>query len=80
MRNVTVAATQFGCSWDLPANADHTGALMAKASRGDEEVLVHRFDLDAIADLRATWGIFRDRRPETYGVVAGLDGRRRQEF
>lgn len=54
--------------------ADHTGALMARADRTDEAVLVHPFDLQAIADLRASWGVFRDRRPETYGAVAGMDG------
>ena len=54
--------------------ADHTGALMARADRTDEAVLVHPFDLQAIADLRASWGLFRDRRPETYGAVAGMDG------
>ena len=42
--------------------ADHTGQLVAKASRDSEEVLVHRFDLEAIAALRASWGLFRDRR------------------
>lgn len=55
--------------------SDHTGQLVAKASRDTEEVLVATFDLDAIAALRASWGLFRDRRPETYGAVATLDGR-----
>ena len=55
--------------------ADHTGALLAKAGRAGEEVLVHRFDLAAIAALRASWGLFRDRRPEIYGAVATMDGR-----
>ena len=51
-----------------------TGAIMAKAARDGEEVLLHRFELEAIAALRASWGLFRDRRPETYGAVATLDG------
>jgi N-carbamoylputrescine amidase len=55
--------------------ADHTGQLMAKAGRDREEVLVHRFDLDAIARLRAGWGLFRDRRVDLYGRVGTLDGR-----
>jgi len=55
--------------------ADHTGQLLAKASRDAEEIVLASFDLDAIADLRASWGLFRDRRPETYGAVATLDGR-----
>ena len=55
--------------------ADHTGQLVAKASRDAEEILTTTFDLDAIAALRDTWGLFRDRRPETYAAVATLDGR-----
>ena len=55
--------------------SDHTGQLVAKASRDAEEMVLATFDLDAIAALRASWGIFRDRRPETYGAVATLDGR-----
>lgn len=55
--------------------SDHTGQLVAKASRDREEVLLATFDLDAIAALRASWGLFRDRRPHTYAAVATLDGR-----
>jgi N-carbamoylputrescine amidase len=55
--------------------ADHTGQLVAKASRDTEEVVLATFDLEAVAALRSTWGLFRDRRPETYGAVATLDGR-----
>ncbi len=55
--------------------ADQTGAIVAKAGCTNEGVILHRFDLDAIAALRQTWGLFRDRRPETYGAVATLDGR-----
>ncbi|MDM7930486.1 N-carbamoylputrescine amidase [Tabrizicola sp.] len=56
--------------------SDHTGQLLAKASRTTEEVLVHRFDLKAVADFRASWGLFRDRRTDLYGVVNTLDGLR----
>jgi len=56
--------------------ADHTGQLMAKAGREGEAVLTHQFDLDAIAALRASWGLFRDRRVDLYGSVTTLDGRR----
>jgi N-carbamoylputrescine amidase len=55
--------------------ADQTGQLVAKAGRDREEIVTATFDLDAIATLRRTWGLFRDRRPETYGAVATLDGR-----
>jgi len=55
--------------------ADQTGQLVATASRDAPEIVTATFDLHAIADLRANWGLFRDRRPETYGAVATLDGR-----
>lgn len=45
---------------------DETGEIKAEASRDREEVLTCSFDLDEIAQNRLSWGIFRDRRPETY--------------
>lgn len=55
--------------------ADHKGALVAEAGRSEEAVLVHEFDLDAIAEYRRGWGVFRDRRPDLYQTVGTLDGR-----
>ncbi len=55
--------------------ADFTGEKVAEASRTDETVLTHTFDLDDLAEKRAYWGIFRDRRPELYDPVMSLDGR-----
>jgi N-carbamoylputrescine amidase len=55
--------------------ADHMGQMLAKASRDQEEVLTATVDLQAIADLRAGWGLFRDRRPDLYRAVASLDGK-----
>ncbi len=46
--------------------ADHTGELVEKAGQKEEGVLVHTFDLDAIAGYRADWGFFRDRRTDLY--------------
>jgi len=41
MRNVTVAATQFACSWDLPANVDRAEALIrAAAGKGAQVILI----------------------------------------
>lgn len=45
---------------------DQTGELVESASRNQEEVLLHTFDLDEMAENRLSWGIFRDRRPECY--------------
>lgn len=55
--------------------ADHTGALLAKAGRGSETVLTATVDLAAMAELRASWGLFRDRRVDLYRPVLTLDGR-----
>ena len=49
--------------------ADETGALVAEADRESETVLTATFDLDAIAQKRREWGVFRDRRPEMYGTL-----------
>jgi N-carbamoylputrescine amidase len=49
--------------------ADATGAIVAELGRHDEGVVTAAFDLDAIARQRAGWGLFRDRRPELYGVL-----------
>jgi N-carbamoylputrescine amidase len=54
--------------------ADHTGALLAQASRDKEELLLAQFDLDAIRAARASWGIFRDRRPGLYAPLLSYDG------
>jgi N-carbamoylputrescine amidase len=55
--------------------ADPAGQLRAKAGREAEEVLTATLDLGAIAELRASWGLFRDRRVDLYGAVGTLDGR-----
>ena len=48
---------------------DSTGAIIAEASRTDEQVLTASFDLDQYAKDRLSWGLFRDRRPEMYGDI-----------
>ncbi len=54
--------------------AGPTGELVAQADRESETVLTASFDLDRIAAQRASWGVFRDRRPELYGPLLTLDG------
>ncbi|MEJ8755279.1 N-carbamoylputrescine amidase [Coprococcus sp. HCN-4056] len=49
--------------------ADQTGTIVEETDRETESVLVHEFDLDAIAQMRREWGVFRDRRPEMYGTL-----------
>ena len=54
--------------------ADYQGLVLAQAGRVAEEVLVATVDLEAYAALRASWGVFRDRRVDLYGAVTRLDG------
>ncbi|MEY3308477.1 MAG: hypothetical protein RLZZ413_2515 [Pseudomonadota bacterium] len=46
---------------------DQTGALIASAGRSERAVITASFDLDALANARMAWGLFRDRRPDLYG-------------
>ena len=54
--------------------ADQRGEKVVEAGREGEAVITATFDLDAIGDLRRSWGVFRDRRPELYGPLISLDG------
>ena len=49
--------------------ADETGEVVEDAGRTEEKVILHGFDLDAIEEMRFSWGLFRDRRPGMYGVL-----------
>jgi len=57
--------------------ADHTGQVVAEAGRAEPAVLTATFDLEAIAAARASYGLFRDRRPELYTPLLSLDGQHR---
>lgn len=48
---------------------DETGAVLQQAGRDEECVLVQEFELSQIEENRLSWGIFRDRRPECYGIL-----------
>jgi N-carbamoylputrescine amidase len=52
------------------------GALIAGAGRDDEAVLIASFDREALATTRASWAVFRDRRPDLYDVLGTADGGR----
>ena len=45
---------------------DETGELVCQASRDKEEIVYGQSDLDAVREMRDSWGLFRDRRPEIY--------------
>lgn len=50
---------------------DGTGELLTSAPRDAEAILYADYDLPALAAQRLEWGLFRDRRPECYGGIAG---------
>lgn len=54
--------------------SDPTGGIVAELSRTEEGVAIASFDLDEIAKMRASWGLFRDRRPDLYGALGRHDG------
>ena len=54
--------------------ADAMGAKVAEAPEEGDTVLTHTFDLEAIAQMRNNWFVFRDRRPELYAVLTSYDG------
>ena len=53
-----------------------TGGLLESADRSSESVLTATLDLDEIHQYRRSWGVFRDRRPDLYGPLLTLDGKR----
>ena len=54
--------------------AGPTGEIVAELDRQEEGVAMSSFDFAAIATARASWGLFRDRRPERYAAILTADG------
>ena len=48
---------------------DETGEIVAGADRESECVLTSRYDFEKIQQERRNWNVFRDRRPECYGLL-----------
>src|SRR5690606_9235203 len=61
------AITFYGSSFI----ADHRGEILAELGRSEEGVIVAPIDTDAQRRYRATFGFFRDRRPELYSPLVG---------
>ncbi len=64
------------CFYGSSFIADQTGAMTEVASRDKQEILTATFDLEKIRASRASWGLFRDRRPQLYKPLLTLDGSR----
>ncbi len=54
--------------------ADPFGEKLAEAPRDAQAVITASFDLDQARAARASWGFFRDRRPDLYRPLLTLDG------
>ncbi|MEQ8177605.1 MAG: N-carbamoylputrescine amidase [Amphiplicatus sp.] len=52
---------------------DEGGDFLAEMGRTETGFIAADIDLARIAELRAGWGFFRDRRPELYGPLAKAD-------
>ncbi len=52
---------------------DETGEIIESANTSEEDILIHEYDLQDLAQKRIEWGLFRDRRPECYKLLADFD-------
>jgi N-carbamoylputrescine amidase len=50
---------------------DEGGDFLAEMNRTDTGFIAATIDLDHCAERRASWGFFRDRRPDLYGKLCG---------
>jgi N-carbamoylputrescine amidase len=57
--------------------SDYQGEKLTEMDRVEEGVRLQTFDLTEIGELRRSWGVFRDRRPELYGSLLSIDGKLR---
>lgn len=48
---------------------DYTGAKISEASRDKEEIIYAEYDLEKNRQMKAYWGLFKDRRPECYTAL-----------
>jgi N-carbamoylputrescine amidase len=74
-----VAANRTGSESDLTFYghsfiADHRGDKVAELGRSEEGVITATIDLAAMAQYRAGFGFFRDRRPDLYRILLSADG------
>jgi predicted amidohydrolase len=74
----TESAKRAGSSVPRPSGAVHSSlarlGIVAKASADREEVITAEFDTEELREMRANWGVFRDRRPDLYWPLMTLDG------
>jgi len=57
------------CFYGSSFLTDHLGEITVIAGREEETVISYEYDLERIKEDRLSWGLFRDRRPETYKII-----------
>lgn len=65
-QNQTSALSFYGTSF----LTDGTGAVVQQLSRDTAGIAVQTYDLDDLEEMRMSWGVFRDRRPEYYRAIS----------
>ena len=58
----------YGTSYFCDPRGEVVGEL---GSDSEEDLVVRDLDLDVIDEVRKTWAFYRDRRPDTYGLLTG---------
>jgi N-carbamoylputrescine amidase len=68
---------EFGSTtfWGRSFIAGPQGQIVAEADQVTEGVITATFDLEENREMRANWGVFRDRRPDLYWPLMTLDGK-----
>ena len=65
-QNQTSALSFYGTSF----LTDGTGAVVQQLSRDTAGIAAQTYDLDELEEMRKSWGVFRDRRPEYYRAIS----------
>ncbi len=60
------------CFYGSSFITNETGEVIKSADRESECMISAEFDLDAIHEMRFSWGLFRDRRPELYTPITAV--------
>lgn len=63
--NQTSSLTFYGSSFIT----NETGEIIQQLGNNEEGLIYTTIDLEAIKQLRLSWGLFRDRRPECYDLI-----------
>ena len=65
----TEAPWNIGSFYGNSYFVDPRGQILACGSEDKDELVVSQLDLDVIEEVRRTWQFFRDRRPDSYGIL-----------